>query len=117
MAGRKTAMSAAEALKNRKKMTSHNTKIVIDDQGNAHMLLFGNRIAVYTFDNRLFITTAGWDTVTTRGRLSEIGGFRLSRSRGSLRLNGVDWTGRWTEIVEAGPVAMFNYNEPPIYIP
>ena len=116
MAGRKTAMSAAQALKARKKMTSHNTVVVIDQHGHAHMLLFGNRIAVYTAENRLFITTAGWDTVTTRGRLSEVGGFRLSRSRGTLRLNGKDWTGRWTEIVEAGPVTMFNYNEPPSYL-
>lgn len=116
MAGRKTARSAAQALKDRKKLSNHNTKVVVDEHGHAHMLLFGNRIAVYTADNRLFITTAGWDTVTTRGRLSEIGGFRLSRSRGTLRLNNNDWTGKWTEIVEAGPVTMFNYNEPPEYL-
>lgn len=114
MAGRKTAMNAAQAFKARKKMSSHNTTVMIDDQGHAHMLLFGNRIAVYTADNRLFITTAGWDTMTTRSRLSEIGGFRLSRRSGTLMLNGIPWTGKWTEVVEAGPVTMVNYNEPPI---
>ncbi len=107
---RKVALNAAQALKARKKMTSHNTKVVVDENGNAHMYLFGNRIAVYTKDNRLFITNAGWDTMTTRNRLSELTSTRITRRGG---LNGVEWDGRWVEIVEAGPVTMITKNEPP----
>lgn len=110
---RKVSISAADALRQRKKMTSHNTKVVLDSKGNAHMYLFGNRIAVMTTENRLFITTAGWDTSTTRGRLREIGNVVVGRTMGTLSINSKPWDGSWVEVVDASPVVMVSPNEPP----
>jgi hypothetical protein len=111
---RKVTLNAVEAFLQRKRKNSHNTVVSVDKDGNASMYLFGNRIAVHTHDGRLFITTAGWNTVTTRNRLSGIGRFRVTTSRGALSLNGQPWNGRWVEIVQADPVSMHFENQPPI---
>jgi len=110
---RKTGRNAAEFLLSRTKRSLGNTKITIDKNGNASMFLFSNRIAFYTKDNRLFVTTAGWDTHTTRSRLRDIG-VSVRSTRTILTLNGHQWDGRWAEVVQAGPVTMVNKSEPPI---
>ena len=43
------------------------------------------------------VTTAGWDTATTRQRLNGIPGVRVYRSKGVLHLNGKEWDGGWIE--------------------
>jgi hypothetical protein len=78
------------------------------------MILFGNRIAVHTHDGRLFITTAGWNTSTTRSRLSGIGRFRITTRAGGLSLNGQSWDGRWVEIIDMPPTVAVYKNDPPI---
>jgi hypothetical protein len=111
---RKVTLNAVQAFLQRKRKSSNNTVVSVDKKGNASMYLFGNRIAVHTHDGRLFITIAGWNTVTTRDRLSGIGGFRITTSRGALSLNGQPWNGKWVEIVKADPVSMHFENQPPI---
>jgi len=111
---RKVTIDSVEAFRTRKNKRTHNTVVSVDKDGNASMYLFGNRIAVLTADNRLFITTAGWNTSTTRSRLSSIGKFRVRVSGGGLKLDGVDWDGRWVEVVEANPVSIYFKNEPPV---
>ena len=46
------------------------------------------------------VTTAGWDTVTTRERLNGIPGVRVNRSKGDLYLNGSKWDGDWRCLCE-----------------
>lgn len=110
MAGTKSSRSAAENFTQLKKGSFGNTQIKIDANGNASMFLFGNRIAFRTTDGRLFITTCGWPTQTTYRRLRELGTFRFIR--GSI--NGVQWDGRWIEIIEMPPTVAIVKNEPPI---
>ena len=112
---RKTATSAAQALREYKKFSSHNTKVVIDEEGNASMYLFGNRIAFRAKKgDRLFVTTCGWNTSTTRSRLNEIAPISVRTGRGQLTLNGNPWDGKWVEIIEAPPFTAIAENEPPI---
>jgi hypothetical protein len=111
---RKVTLDATEAFLQRKNKKTHNTVVSVDKDGNASMILFGNRIAVHTHDGRLFITTAGWNTSTTRSRLSGIGRFRITSRAGGLSLNGQSWDGKWVEIVQADPISMHFENEPPV---
>lgn len=110
MAGTKGARSASENFRQLKKGSFGNTKITVDANGNASMLLFGNRIAFRTKDERLFITTCGWATQSTFRRLRELGTFSFRRGT----INGIPWDGRWIEIVNVPPAIAFFKNEPPI---
>lgn len=56
------------------------------------MFLFGNMIAVRV-GNRLQITTAGWNTVTTRERLNGLPNVSVTQRKGQLYLNGKEWNG------------------------
>jgi hypothetical protein len=59
-------------------------------------LLFGNTIAEWR-GNKIWITSAGWKTVTTRDRL-QILGADLHVRKGIWYLNGVEWNGNWIKI-------------------
>lgn len=77
---------------------NHETRTI----GNSHtdgckLLLHGNEIAVHVkggFD----ITTAGWNTPTTRERLNGIPGVSVCVKNGQLYLNGQPWNGDYTFI-------------------
>ena len=86
---------AARYLMNRKKATLHNTKVVVDEKGNASMYLFGNKIAVFSADGILYISNAGWFSVTTKSRLNDIPGVRISQRKGYWYLYNELWDGRW----------------------
>lgn len=70
--------------------------------------LHGNKIAEWRFapvesgdhaPRELWITTAGWDTNTTKERLRGLPGVMdLGTKRGVLFLNGQKWDGGWTKI-------------------
>ena len=60
--------------------------------------LFDNMIASYTREYGMQITTAGWNTQTTRERLNGITGVHVTTRRGKLYLNGNEWSGDWTFI-------------------
>ena len=60
------------------------------------LLLFGNCIAKWSL-NRIWITSAGWKTVTTRDRL-QILGANLRQIKGEWYLNGELWDGNWIQI-------------------
>lgn len=111
---RKVSISAAQAFNLKKPGSYGNTKVTLDKQGNASLILFGNRIAIRTSDERLFITTCGWNTVTTLSRLNEIGSFRVRHQRGTLIINNTTWDGRWVEVVEMDPFVTIFKNDPPL---
>ena len=50
------------------------------------------------YDPLTEITTAGWNTVTTRERLNGIPGVSVHQSKHVLHLNDEPWDGAWTEV-------------------
>jgi hypothetical protein len=72
-----------------------NTSVVQnDDKNEVFMYLFGNLIATYRKNwNELVITTAGWNTATTRERLNGLPNVKVYQRKGQLFLNGQPWDG------------------------
>ena len=80
-----------EAFKEQKAKKLSNT-----ESTGIELKLFGNTIAKWK-DNKIWITSAGWKTVTTRDRL-QILGAKLKQKQGIWYLNGVEWNGNWIKI-------------------
>lgn len=57
------------------------------------LYLHGNKIAEHR-DGYIWITTAGWDTVTTLDRLRYI--VPVYKHKGDVHLFGQPWNGEWT---------------------
>ena len=63
------------------------------------MYLFDNEIAIYNPVNKVLeITTAGWNTVTTRERLNGLPNVSVTQRKGQLFLNGQPWDGELVTI-------------------
>jgi hypothetical protein len=61
--------------------------------------LFGNTIAELNHDTRMLkITTAGYNTRTTRERLNGLPGVSVVSKQGQMYLNGEEWDGSWQTI-------------------
>lgn len=70
--------------------------------GNSHtfagqLYLHGNLIAK-RINGKILISTAGWNTPTTRERLNGIPGVRVYVRDHQLYLNDRPWDGSWTEV-------------------
>lgn len=61
------------------------------------LYLHENPIAVHLSEG-INITTAGWNTVTTRERLNGLPGVRVYVRDHQLYLNGRPWDGEWIEV-------------------
>lgn len=71
--------------------------------GNSHtdgkyLYLHGNAIAYHQCLGTIQITTAGWNTPTTRERLNGLPEVNVYVRKGQLYLNGNPWDGNWTKI-------------------
>ena len=66
--------------------------------GETHLYLFDNLIAVMDIYGEIFITDAGHVTATTQERLNGFDGVRLQRRKGKWILNGHVWSGELTNI-------------------
>lgn len=63
------------------------------------LYLFGHEIARKNHATGLiYITTAGWNTPTTKERLNGIPGVNVYAEAGQLYLNGIVWSGDWKAI-------------------
>ena len=62
------------------------------------LYLHGNPIARHSCIGVIEVSTAGWNTPTTRERLNGLPGVRVNVKRGQLYLNGRPWDGRWMKI-------------------
>lgn len=82
----------AEAFHNRQALKIDNTRT-----DGTSLWLFNNKIAQWGPDG-LYITTAEWNTKTTRERLNGLLGVGVYSSRGGLLLNGHPWDGRWINV-------------------
>jgi hypothetical protein len=61
--------------------------------------LFGNTIAELNHNTRILkITTAGYNTTTTRERLSGLPGVSVRSKQGQAYLNEEEWDGKWQTI-------------------
>ena len=72
---------------------------VITEGNTTKMFLFENLIAKLEND-KLFITSAGWKSNTTKERLNGLKGVNIFTKKGKLFLNGEKWNGELTEINE-----------------
>lgn len=81
-------MEARCAFLNRRKFTSNNTQVKIED-GQPHMYLFGNCIAKMNEEGDLLINHCGWESNTTRNRLNALPDVYIKSVEGSFVLNDV----------------------------
>ena len=105
---KKISIEAARALRERKNFRKSNTEVKVDKRGNAHLYLFGNRIAVCTANNDLFVTTAGWWTRTTFDRLQALPLVSIRKNRNRLTISGAQWDGDWILIAAISPVLLLS---------
>ena len=59
--------------------------------------LFGNKIAEIRRDG-LWITNAGWKSVTTKERLNGLSSVHITNRRGTWYLNEIAWDGSWVHV-------------------
>jgi len=98
MAGnRKISQAGAMALESGRKLHQSNTSVEIDNGGDWILKLHGNTIARITEDG-LSITTAGWNTPTTRERLNALDGVGVHQKNYVLYLNDKEWDGSWVKV-------------------
>jgi hypothetical protein len=95
---RKITNNAINAFLAGRNFKESNTEIKSNCNG-VYMYLFDNLIACRVGD-RLQITTAGWNTVTTRERLNGLPNVSVSQRKGQLYLNGTEWDGELITIGE-----------------
>jgi|8_EtaG_2_1085327.scaffolds.fasta_scaffold72020_2 hypothetical protein len=95
---RKITRQIVDAFWNRKPMTKGNSCVARLPDGTAHMVLHGSIIATHGPNGEVSITTAGWNTVTTKERLNGIPGVSITQKNFELYLNGDKWDGSWTTV-------------------
>ena len=94
---RKITKESIQAFYNREPFKKSNT-IVETIKEVTKLKLHNNTIAELDENRELFITTANWNTRTTRERLNGLPGIRLGTKKGQLYLNNIPWDGKLTNI-------------------
>lgn len=95
---RKITKEVIEAFMNATQIRKANTSIVVDGSL-VKMYLHGNLIAVRdSAKDRISITSAGWQTNTTKERLNGIPGVCISQRKWVWYLNGQQWDGKLKQI-------------------
>lgn len=89
---RQITIDVCNAFESRETLSKSNSHT----DGNA-MYLHGNKIAEYR-DGSLYITNAGWPTVTTKERLNGLHGVSINQKAGVWYLNGYKWNGEWVQV-------------------
>ena len=94
---RKITRESVNALLQGRCYNKDNTRVAIVEQGMA-LFLHGNAIALVTLNGQIKITTAGYNTKTTKERLNGLPGVNLKTKKGQLQLNGADYDGSWVVV-------------------
>ena len=94
---RKITKESIKAFYNREPFKKSNMTVE-NKEGKTYLKVFDNVIAILDEVNELFITTAGWNSMTTRERLNGLSGVRLGTKKGQLYLNNIPWDGKLTNI-------------------
>ena len=95
---RKITENAIAAFNKSEKFNSGNTEVE-NNNGIVTLYLHGNAIAVNNNGN-LRITTAGWNTPTTKERLNGLSGVNVYQKNKKLFLNGKEWNGEWITVIQ-----------------
>ena len=99
MAGnRKISQAGAMALESKRNLHQSNTSVEIDSDGEWILKLHGNAISRIADNGDLFVTTAGWNTPTTRERLNALNGVSVHQKNYQLYLNDKEWDGSWVKV-------------------
>jgi len=89
---RKITMDIVHAFENGYKLRKGN-----DYTDGEAMFLHGNKIAEKR-NGALWITNAGWATVTTKERLNGLSNVRITQKNWNWYLNGKEWDGGWVAV-------------------
>lgn len=99
---KKITRDAITAFDNNYTYSNGNTKVrIVDNQ--TRLYLHDNMIACKK-NGRLFITTCGWDTLTTKERLNGLSGVSVYTKKHQLYLNNKIWDGELVNVGEWGEV-------------
>lgn len=93
---RQITRQAIDAFLQKQDFSKGNTQVKTED-GTTKLLLHGNCIAKIEEDI-LSITSAGWETNTTKERLNGLPLVHIFQSNYQWFLNGNEWNGEWKEI-------------------
>ena len=80
---KKITKESIKAFYNREPFKKSNMTVE-NKEGKTYLKVFDNVIAILDEVNELFITTAGWNSVTTRERLYGFTGVSLGNKKGQL---------------------------------
>lgn len=96
---RKITQQAIAAFLTFQNFASTNTTVLIEDNGDASLLLHGNLIGKHYADNgQIEITNAGWQSNVTKERLNGIPGVSINQRNWQWYLNGEAWDGEWITV-------------------
>ena len=99
MAGnRKISQAGAMALESFRVMHQANTAVERDHNDDWVLKLHGNMIAKIVDHRDLYVSTAGWNTPTTRERLNALSGVGVHQKNFQLYLNDKEWDGSWVKV-------------------
>lgn len=77
---------------------NHETKRIGNSYTNGTVLYLHDNEIAWHCNGKIRISTAGWNTPTTRERLNGLPGVRVNVMRGQLYLNDRPWDGSWTDV-------------------
>jgi hypothetical protein len=97
---RKITQQAAAAFEAGRPLTIGNTSVRLMFDGSIILDLHGNAIAKRGPDGALYVTSAGWETNTTKDRLNGLRGVSVHQDKGQWYLNGEKWkdSAQWTKV-------------------
>lgn len=96
---RQITKQACDAFQNREKFSKDNTRT-----DGTTLFLYDNEIAKWLSTDAdgenvyLYISNAGWPTVTTKERLNGLKGVNIGQEKGIWYLNGFKWSGKWVRV-------------------
>tara|TARA_R100001015_G_C4631780_1_gene194595 strand:- start:418 stop:777 length:360 start_codon:yes stop_codon:yes gene_type:complete len=113
---RKITKDAVRAFEQHKKFKRGNTTVEVSESKLfAELKLHGNTIAKSGVFEGLMISSAGWNTVTTKERLNGLEGVNIHQKDFTWYLNGREWNGAWVDVgtwnlLDKFPNKTYNYS-------
>jgi len=94
---RKITEESIDAFYANKRFQKKNMEVYVGEFS-TQLRLHGHTIAILNNNGMLEITTCGYNTNTTRDRLSALKGVTVRTKLGQLYLNNVKWDGKLTQL-------------------
>ena len=94
---RKITEESIDAFYANKRFKKKNMEVYVGEFS-TQLILHGHTIAILNNNGMLEITTCGYNTNTTRDRLSALKGVTVRTKLGQLYLNNVKWDGKLTQL-------------------